>query len=85
VQTCAAVVVTMVAFEVSHGYSERVTLWSVRVRVAYVLCAVPCRRGGHDGRSLSMPQLQRSCDTVVHMCASRIRRVRDPVPLWRPR
>eukprot|EP01047_Picozoa_sp_COSAG01_P054740 COSAG01_NODE_6017_length_3899_cov_21.556842_3_plen_42_part_00 len=30
---------------------ERVTPWSARVSVAYVLCAIMCRRGGHDGRS----------------------------------
>jgi hypothetical protein len=38
---CASVVVTAAEFGLSCGCSERVTLWSVRVWAAYVLCALP--------------------------------------------
>jgi|EP01047_Picozoa_sp_COSAG01_P052944 hypothetical protein len=46
---CASVVVTAAQLGVSCGCSERVTLWSVHVWVAYVLCVLLCCCGGHDG------------------------------------
>eukprot|EP01047_Picozoa_sp_COSAG01_P054741 COSAG01_NODE_6017_length_3899_cov_21.556842_4_plen_42_part_00 len=41
----------MAAVRDAPQFRERVTPWSTRVPGAYVVCAIMCRRGGHDGRS----------------------------------
>jgi hypothetical protein len=58
VRSCAAAAVSMDAVYACCSCSERVTLWSARVPVAYVVSAIVFCRGGHDGRSLSVLQLQ---------------------------